>query len=63
MRKDEFKRHLRQLVRNELERTDLTAIVHEALEGMDLQALVQEALHGQPNMSATGPVQQPRVLH
>ena len=58
-----IKRRLRRLIREELERTDLQALVQETLEGMDLRALVQEALHGQPNMSATGPVQQPRVLH
>ncbi|MCH9025784.1 MAG: hypothetical protein IIA05_01560 [Proteobacteria bacterium] len=64
MRKDELvRRRLRQLIRKELERTDLQALVQEALEGMDLRALVQETLHEQPNMSATGPVQQPRVLH
>ena len=56
------KRRLRQLVREELERTDLKALVREAIEGMDFQAIVQEVLHGQPNMSSAGPVQQ-RVLH
>ena len=49
------KRRLRQLVREELERTDLKALVREAIEGMDFQAIVQEVLHGQPNMSAMGP--------
>ena len=63
MRTNEFKRRLRQLVREELSRTDLKALVHEVIEGMDLTALVQAALHTQSNMSATGPVQQQRVLH
>lgn len=62
MRKDEFKRHLRRLIREELKRTDVRALVHEAIEGMDFQAIVQEVLHGQPNMSSTGPAQ-PQVLH
>ena len=64
MRHDEVtKRRLRQLIRQELSRTDLRALVHEALKGMDLTALVQAAWHTQSNMSATGPVQQQRVLH
>ena len=63
MRNDEFKRHLRRLVRQELEGMDFQAIIHEALARTDLRALVQEALHERLNITnATGPVQQ-RVLH
>lgn len=65
MRKDEFKRRLRRLIREELKRTDVRALVHEAIEGIDLQALVQAALREQcylTSASSTGPVQ-PRVLH
>ena len=63
MRNDEFKRQLRQLVRKELARMDLTAIVQEAVEDMNWRALVHDALHEQFNITnSTGPVQE-RVLH
>ncbi len=64
MRTDEFKRRLRQLIREELKRTDLKALIHEAIANTDLRALVFEALHDKHYMasSSTGPVQQ-RVLH
>ncbi len=62
MRKDEFKRRLRRLIRKELSSMDLEAIVREQLARTDLRALVHEALHEQSNMSSMGPVQ-PRVLH
>ena len=45
MRDDEFKRRLRALVREELERTNLRALVYEALASMDIQSIVYEALH------------------
>ena len=46
MRRDEFaKRRLRQLICEELERTDLKALVDEALASMNLEAIVQEVLH------------------
>lgn len=64
MHKDEFKRRLRGLIREELKHTDVRALVHEALVSMDFQAIVQEVLHEQVYVtSATGPVQQQRVLH
>ena len=64
MRHDEVtKRRLRQLIRQELERTDLRALVHEELARTDLRALVQAALHEQFNMSSKGPDNQQRVLH
>lgn len=45
MRTNEFiKRRLRQLIREELERTDLKALVYDALAPMDLEAIVQEVL-------------------
>ena len=63
---ERVKRRLRQLIRQELSRTDVRALVHEALVSMDLQAIVQEALHARFNMtsasSSKGRVQQ-RVLH
>lgn len=66
MHKDEFKRRLRQLVREELARTDMRALIHEVLVSMeDFQTIVHEALHEQCHMtsaSTKGPVQ-PRVLH
>ena len=62
MHKDEFKRRLRGLIREELARTDLKALVQEVIEGMDFQAIVQGVLHERFNMSSKGPVQQ-RVLH
>ena len=55
MHKDELKRRLRQLIRQELSRTDLRALVHEELARTDLRALVQAALHEQSNMSSMGP--------
>ena len=39
-----LKRRLRQMIREELARTDLQALVHEALASMNLEAIVQEVL-------------------
>ena len=54
------KRQLRQLVRKELERTDLKALVHEAIKGMNFQTIVQKAVHEvlseQSNMKHAVPI-------
>lgn len=63
MDKDEFKRRLRQLIREELERTDLEALVYGALASIDLQALVKETLHDQFYMTSSTSPCNSDVLH